>query len=270
MADELHNGVAKWLLYMKPLTENAKSFAWTGSVKLHYFEILQRAAVMRQTEALEAILKMDDAGHAHFAVTFLRPSYEEAIWIKYLYQHPAVASELVYRMGFQETIGTLVAQNEHLGTKVMKDLGFTQRLIKIKEAEVRQEAGRLREIARDLKWKNNTTPSMAWLSRAVGRERDYKFLYHATSRFVHFSQQELLRRVWGKEGKVNITSNTFAEYWRRFALYWNFRLYLDLLLACEPTIGAIDLSQDQWREIKTYFEGFGPVPIITSRELQSW
>jgi hypothetical protein len=109
-------------------------------------------------------------------------------------------------LGFSETTKSLDAQNQYLGAKVMNDLGFTQRFIKIQDAECRKREARIREIGRSLGWPQDRSlsPSIGWLSRKVKREKQYNFLYHATSRFVHFSQQELLRRVWSVYRKLKL------------------------------------------------------------------
>src|ERR1700687_440593 len=272
MTDGLHDGIIKWLEFTKPLIEKIVSYTWAGPDSEQFFEFLQRAAVVRQKEAIEAALKMDEAGHAHFAVTFLRPAYEELIWIEYLNQHSDVASELVSLMGFSETTKSLDAQNQYLGARVMNDLGFTQRFIKIQDAECKKREARIREIGRALGWPQDRSllPPMGWLSMKVKRERQYNFLYHATSRFVHFSQQELLRRVWGKQGKVDIGSTTFAAYWRNFGLYWSFYLYVHLIIVCSEAFGDAEPIESMWDEMKEYMRKFNPQPIITHEELRPW
>src|SRR5258708_35247688 len=102
----------------------------------------------------------------------------------------------------------------------MKLIGFTDTYIAAKTASDAKIKERIKEIGKQLHWPNkpmSLMPSMAWLSRQVNRERDYKFLYHATSRFVHFTPGELFRRVWGRQGQVDIGSTTFSEYWTAFA-----------------------------------------------------
>lgn len=270
MQDDLYNGLTKWLSYTKPILEKASTRTWNGSDTDQYFDFLKCAAVVRQTEAIQAMLKMDEHEQSHFAVTFLRPALEEVIWIEHLNKHPDLATEVVLLIGFGETTASLLAQNEYLGAKMMQQLGFTQRGLKVQQSENRKREARLREIGRALKWPTDRSllPSTAWLARNVGRERDYKYLYHATSRFVHFSQRELLRRVWGIKNDMTIGSNMYRRYWRDFALYWGFRIYMDTLIACHSVYGDTLPNEAEWEETKNYLQKFQPVPIITAEELR--
>src|ERR1700731_349526 len=106
----------------------------------------------------------------------------------------------------------------------MPAIGFTQRYVKAAVARDREVEHQIREIGSRLGWNNgrHLLPSMSFLSRKVGRERDYKFLYQGTSRFVHFSAVEIFRRAWGRKGEVQIGSQTFGRHWEIFAIYWGF------------------------------------------------
>lgn len=44
-----------------------------NSVAAKYYEIVQRAALVRQREALDAVVTLCDTGHSAFAVCLLRP-----------------------------------------------------------------------------------------------------------------------------------------------------------------------------------------------------
>ena len=95
-------------------------------------------------------------------------------------------------------------------------------------SEVESDLVRLR---RKLGWsKRNEVPSVWFMAKHVNEERRYRFLYFATSRAVHFNVHELVRRCWGKPGKIVVDSDHFEEYWARFALSWGLRLYVDVLL----------------------------------------
>jgi hypothetical protein len=101
-----------------------------------------------------------------------------------LANHVDVAPELVRLLAVHEVADSLNAQNEYAGLKAMTEIGFSQRYVKMFVARDRSYQARIREIGRALNWPQRPSllPSMAYLSRQVGREREYKFLYHATSR----------------------------------------------------------------------------------------
>ena len=267
---DLREGVAAWLAFITPMLAPIEKYEWAGQDFDHFWEILKRGVIKRQQEALEAILKMADVGVGHFGVTLLRPAYEELIWIEYLDQNSLLAKELVVLLGFQEVANNLSAQNDFIGAKGMHALGFTQRFVKTYIAHNRKNKARLTEIGKRLGWRDGSLPSMAFLSRKVGREREYKFLYQGTSRYVHFSTQEIFRRVWGKKGDVIIGSSSFSGYWEDFSIYWSFRLLITLLAHCVDLLGDVDVSSEKSEEMMKWLTAITPIPIITKGELESW
>lgn len=121
-------------------------------------------------------------------------------------KNPTAAKELVPLLLSHEIALNLKAQNEFAGKDDMAAIGFAQPFVQAFSARDRETEQRIREIGSRLGWRRNgpLLPSMSFLSRNVGRERDYKFLYQGTSRFVHFSTAEIFRRAWGRKGKLEL------------------------------------------------------------------
>jgi hypothetical protein len=270
--DDLRKGVGEWVEYLRSSTQAATEYVWEGDFSKHIWEVIRRAAIRRQYEALEATLKMVDSGQGHFSILLLRPAYEEFIWIAYLSKYPEIAQRLTMLLAQHDTTSSLVAQNEYVGTRIMSELGFTQRVIKAQEAIDRGVQAQIREIGRSLKWpqRSNLLPSVAFLSRQVNREKEYKFLYHATSKFVHFSTSELARRVWGKHGRVTIGSGSFSNYWSSFSMYWALWLFIHLMVECHDILGPFDADEAKHKEMLEWLRRFEAVPIITRQELEAW
>lgn len=271
MAD-LRKGIGEWLDYLEPSVAAAKKYEWSGADQEQFWEFIRRAAIVRQYEGLAALLKMADAGYGHFGVTLLRPAYEEFIWIKYLSGKPEEAKVLIALLAMRGVDESMQAQSEYAGAKAMDTIGFSQRLVKVHAARGRALDAKIRSIGRKLKWPQNANPlpSMAYLSRATGQEREYKFLYYATSKFVHFSPHELGRRVWGKKGKVDIGSNSFSLYWSDFAMYWAFWLLIHTVVEVHDVLGDLGSTPEKDKEMEEWLRSFAPIPIITPAELESW
>lgn len=102
-----------------------------------------------------------------------------------------------------------------------------------------------------------------------GPKEVYEFLYHATSRYVHFSAVELLRYAWGKPGSVSVRSIHFRDYRGAFALYRGLRLFLDSVIdLCQtPGMPTGGLNEARLRSAAEKIRAFGRVPIITAEEL---
>jgi hypothetical protein len=271
--EDLRTCVEELLRVFKPMLADTETYKWEGATHAQYWEFLRRGSLVRQYEALAAALKMGRDGHGHFAVTFLRPAFEELIWIRYLGKHSELASELVRLIADREIAVNLSEQNEYFGVKHMADVGFSQKFVKTYLARERAGQARIREIGRKLGWKidnRRLLPSTFFLAKAVGSERDYKFLYQGTSRFVHFSTAEILRRIWGQHGRVTISSSGFSRYWEIFSLYWGLLIFVELLNVSADIVGEMSMGQEKWEEIRALLMRFSYVPIITSQELHIW
>ncbi|MBY2983101.1 DUF5677 domain-containing protein [Rhizobium leguminosarum] len=248
--------------------ETLRSYEWSGPEEKYVWEWLKRSILVRQFEALETIIFLAENNRGPFGVTMLRPAYEEYLWAKYLEKHETFARKISLLLLRREIDDTVDAQNVYLGAKTMQHLGFTQKRIKQMQASFRPGSTELREIGRALKWRNEQPPGAAALARETGDEREYNFIYHATSRYVHFSTHELCRRVWGQKGKVKIGSDQFSGYWTDFALYWAFRIFI---YTCREFVDIWPGEDDSSLEaLLPSIEKLSPVPIITSSELESW
>ena len=203
----LRKEVTKWLAYIAPTLAPIEKYERTGQDIDQYWDFLKRGVIKRWHEALDAICNMAEIGVGHFGVTLVRPAFEELVWIEYLDKNKSKANELVVLLTMQEIAANLVAQNDYVGVKGMKALGFTQRFVKSSLARNRNYNKQIRDLVRELGWpkrREGALPSMAFLARKVGRAQEYGFLYQGTSRYVHFSTTEILRRVWGVKGEVTI------------------------------------------------------------------
>ena len=132
--------------------------------------------------------------------------------------------------------------------------------------------GLLAKLKKKLDWPKGDVPSVWFMAKKAGEQKVYKFLYHATSRSVHFSVGELMRRSWGKPGEMVLSSIHFERYWARFALSWGVRLYLDIfMLATDVNFyKEKELEEDVTEKILDLAKKLGAVgkmPLITSEEL---
>lgn len=99
-----------------------------------------------------------------------------------------------------------------------------------------------------------------------------RYLYHATSSYVHFSPHELLRRVWGQHGTVSVGSSRFAHHWEEFSAYWSMHTFIRILSAVDLSLleGLTALSNDVNEAVLEIIAELLPVPIVTTTELEPW
>lgn len=270
--EDLQTNVQAILESMRSFVEAASDMSWHPSDG--FLAIVRRAALRRQFDSLEAIayLVSDKKGYA--AAPLLRPACEEFIWIKYLAAIEVQDSEeLLQCVVNDELLRSLRAQDDYAGRTVTRELGLASFL---ENAEAGEDAvrARLRALAKKLDWppraiERGQLPAVSWFASRTGETRVYNFLYHATSRFVHFSAAELLRRAWGKPGNVSVRSAHFRDYWSAFALYWGLRLYLDTVISlCEmPGMPEAGLDEAGLLAAAERIGTLGQVPIVTAEEL---
>ena len=273
---DLQQDVQSFLELMRPLVERLSKFSWEPSGSF-VVPLLARSILRRQFESLEIITYLVAQGNGFAAPPLLRPSCEEFIWSKYLTGIPAEdANTLIVCMLVDEVRNSLTAQLKAAGPKYMDTSGLQQYLTLYSSNE-NNERQKMKELAKRLCWpkKNNDgcrPPSMSWLAGKTKELRVYTLIYHATSRFVHFSPHELIRRVWvGPSKATSINSKTFQHYWSYFSLYWGSNFFAKTILA------ALSRFPELWPdEIENGEEivaagkqilSFGEPPIITPQEL---
>lgn len=95
----------------------------------------------------------------------------------------------------------------------------------------------IRGIAAKLGWTGRTPwPSVWFMAKACSEESLYSYLYSATSKWVHFSPQVLLRMGWGgSKSDVNdqtewhFTTAHFEQYYKEFNRTYSLYLLIRLL-----------------------------------------
>ena len=271
--DDLQRDVQVILDLMRAYVERASDLAWTTSDGL--LPILLRAILRRQYESLQAISRLVTEEMGFAAGPLLRPACEEFIWTKYLLGIPEdAAEELLACVAADERLKSLRAQDNTAGRSVTQTLGL---LGYLQDAERSKGVtrGRLSMVATRLQWpkdaiKKGQLPSIAWLAKKTKQYDTYTLVYHGTSRFVHFSVHELLRRAWTglKAGRVTIGSDYFRNYWAHFSLHWGLILFVRTLAELVETLDVpVEVDDTILMEVAKRIGKTGKIPIITAAEL---
>jgi hypothetical protein len=241
-----------------------------NDIGAQYCEIVRRAAIVRQREALAAIISLSESGHSAFAVCLLRPAYEELIWIEYLAQHPELANEALIMMVRIGQDQSLSAMKKYLSAEQFGKIRFRPDFVRTRLAQAKGVRESFRKFGQKLGWNTEDQyPSVAHIAGKVGRNKEYSYIYHATSRFVHFTPHELVRRAWGNPSAITISSAHFSGYWSAFALHWGLRIYINTLAACPDLLDFEAAPADTFeRLLGLLAEYVPPPPIITPEELK--
>jgi hypothetical protein len=219
---------------------------------------------------------MVEQAQGYAAAPLLRAACEEILWVKYLRKlAPEDAEHLVVLIAQSELNDSLSVQAAYAGPEAMEFLGLSTYFRRSTAVRLRVTAD-LKALGKKLAWPKRATesgqlPGVSFIARAVGMKREYDFLYHGSSRYVHFSIAELLRRAWGKSGEVTVGSAHFTEYWGAFAAFWGVNLFLNAHNEIAPLLLSEDEIPDTNAEaiLKAAKElgEIGQVPLITQEEL---
>ena len=275
----LQGEVQEFLNIFEAHAESNSHMTWKPSDG--FLPVVFRAIFRRQYESLQTISQLAITGNGAAAGPLLRPACEEFIWTKYLTQISARdAEQLVICFAMDEQYKNLRVQDEFAGRSVTETLGllpYLERSNKIRKDLLQK----IRKLGERLDWPENTItqgqlPPIWWLAETTEEQSTFDFIYHATSRFVHFSVAELLRRAWGNPYKETLSVNSihFRDYWAYFCLYWGLFLFLctviEILGADSELIemGMSDADAVKVLEIMERVGNLGKPPIITAEELE--
>jgi hypothetical protein len=138
------------------------------------------------------------------------------------------SQELFQLLGQWDATRSLLAQRAYVGDDVMKDLWYPANFlsaVEVKRGEVRSQ---LKELQKRYKWSGGLIPSGDWIAERAGKKELYEYLHAATSRALHFSAGEIMRRGWGHpSGKVVTNKPEFREHLASFALDQLWRLHVE-------------------------------------------
>jgi hypothetical protein len=227
----------------------------------------------RQREALGAAVTLADTGQGHLAIGFVRPALDEWLWLTYLCRLDlAQANKLLGVMGRYDSVRSLSAQRDYIGDEAMTaQLWYPPGFVDVVVEQLPGLSDDLKKFGKELGWGKGKTvlPSAEWLAKQVGEEAEYKYLHSATSRAVHFSAGEVMRRGWGAPGGILVTDKPeFREHLTEFALDRLWRLWAGTLTAVLDRLddAGIGTGSSPDAEMFKKLASMGKVPLVHAAE----
>lgn len=115
---------------------------------------------------------------------------------------------------------------------------------KIKEYEDKMKS----IMAKNSKKPDKVLPNIKSMAIDAGLKDLYEFMYHATSKTVHFSPNILLRMGWYKDNEpYTFSSHNFDSYYHKFNQFWAAYLFVEFSNYFKNPLG---LKQDFMYEVK--------------------
>jgi hypothetical protein len=251
--------------------QQASEAEWNPSPSsISFYHLVLRTIVVKQYESIQSILTFEHCSQGFSAVPLLRAMCEELIWAKYLASHSEEdSSRIVQALGAVGIHETFLAQEGY----PIPNTGFSDEWKAYSTASCAVGRADLKRlfVKHGFKLKpHQTVPSVSQIAKSISMYSIYGFLYHATSRAVHFSVPELLRRIWGKPGRMTISSQTFERYWAAFAIYWGSWLYARTFLEVLLLLQTPDFTDEKINQIRAAIDLMrkdGAIPILTNEEV---
>jgi hypothetical protein len=251
---------------------SASTLDWKGTEG--FLPIVRRAALRRQWDALDVATDLATRGRGDVAVSLIRPACEELFWLCYFNKIGDEKSEEVLAWWIPNGLQRdLDAQHGEVGPSVMTELGLGAWRTAF-DSQRAARSRRIRELGKELGWskravERGTLPSVSEVATFVDKRSTYDFLYHATSRYVHFSPVELARRGWGRPGKLEIDPKPYEPSWAVFSLSWGSRLFLQTVEAVQGELERFELPElpTEIDEAVRLIASASLVPLVTAEEL---
>ena len=273
-ATRLEN-VRQLLALFKPIIDDSSKLKWRPSDG--FWLLLCRCMIRRQFESMETVVKLVNGEDAHAALPLLRAACEEFIWLSYLRSiEEHVCEQIILHKSQLEIAASLRAQTIAAGKKQMIEFGFTPEFLDSVSANKHTAQRELRSIGLSLGWNlsgKRYLPSARFIAEKTNEAALYDLIYHATSKAVHFTVTELLRRAWGNASEVLIGSAEMNAYWADFSLYWGWKLFFLTFAQVAEVLEKnktplIDFENNELLlPLVKKFIAPGQVPIITPEEL---
>lgn len=198
--------------------------------------------LVRQLASLKAAVALNEVNLGHTALPMVRPACDELIWVTYLCSlQDGHRSLLLHAIHAVESARTVNAQQQHLGSKTMRAVGFPKGFVTaLAKFRIGWEE-RLAIIGESLgpDGLEHLPPGASWLANQVGMSDLHAFLYSASSKGVHFSVTEHMRSGYfepGPEATVELAAPAYVAYRSGFALYWLCELLVRTIAAVANTL----------------------------------
>ncbi|TWR25459.1 hypothetical protein FPZ42_12735 [Mucilaginibacter achroorhodeus] len=216
-------------------------------LKTNVYQSVLIASFAKALEFNLFLYKNRSAKNSFFHSPFLRGLCEDLITLKFIGKNFSYDKEqLIESYMFYLLLHSMLAQKSFLDKAVpfqqfplFKDLDT---LIETREAELKNL------MKNNGLNKERLFPSVEHMAIDAQLKHLYDFLYHATSRMVHFSPNILLRMGWyKKDGPTVFSTHNFHKYYDQFNKFYAAYLLLEF---CDSFKKQMKFKEDILKEFK--------------------
>jgi hypothetical protein len=249
-----------------------RAIEWSAA-ESDYRLLAVNAAFRRQLESIKAAIFLTRQDLGHLAVTFIRAALEEVMYLKFFLDLDQTASQRLFiLLGKWDGLRSFLAQRDFLGDEMMIDLWYSKEFLDAADTQRSVACDALKELRNQYRWGRGIVPSAGWVAERAGQRPLYDYLHAATSRVLHFSAGEIIRRGWGNPAEEMITDQPeFREHLAEFALYQLVLLFFETWKIVDDTEAAgITLAEDvETAEVDAVVQriaALGQIPLVHAAE----
>ena len=245
-----------------------------ADVDADYRLLAINSGLRRQLESIRAAALLGRQDLGHLAVAFVRASLEDVMYLGFFVGLDLVDSQKLFKLlGSWDALRSLLAQRDYVGDEVMAQLWYPTAFLEAAVDAREKVQTELKALQKQYRWSGGILPSGAWIADQAGQRELYDYLHAATSRALHFSAGEIVRRGWGRPlGKIVTDKPEFREYLASFALDQLWRLYIETWKVTMPLLRTAgitsdeSLSLDEMQPILSRLLAAGRVPLVHAHE----
>ncbi|MBA8964474.1 hypothetical protein JOJ86_005289 [Rhodococcus percolatus] len=219
--------------------------AWSD-VAQDYRLLAVNSSLRRQQDSIRAALLLSRHDLGHLAVAFVRAALDDVMYLRFFASLDRGRSqELFASMSNFDSLRALLAQRNYIGDTEMARLWYPKPFLDWAVAGSEETRAVLRRLKKQYGWTGGLLPPGMWVADRAGQRELYDYLSAASSRAVHFSAGEIMRRGWIEPtGKLVTDKPAFREHLACFALDRLWRLYLDTWQVAAPMLERAGISND--------------------------
>jgi hypothetical protein len=252
---------------LKPHLEALSVMGWEEH-RANPYHATVIAALVKNFEFNYSVCDKESEEGFFFLMPFLRGICEDLITLKFMERYDeAFRKEIIHKQMLLLTIESAEAQASFFNKEQIHQARYKH---KNGEEEVKAIQAELRKLWHSKGFSEGTLfPSVSAMANDTGMVALYNFLYHATSRVVHFSPNVLLRMGWGTPGG-NVTFNTqnFTQYYHEFTVYHGTYLFLKFIKEFKKLLGFNREVLALAKALKKDFKAIERCPeIVTFEEM---
>ncbi|MEU7794855.1 DUF5677 domain-containing protein [Micromonospora tulbaghiae] len=231
------------------------------------------AAFRRQLESIKAAVSLARLDLGHQAVAFVRAALEDVMYLKFFLDLDRARSQRLFSLlGRWDGLRSLLAQRAYLGDERMTKLWYEIEFLDAAETQRSKTREELKELRKEYGWSGGLLPSGEWIAERAGQRPLYDYLHAATSRALHFSAGEIMRRGWGNPaGEVVTDEPEFRHHLAEFALHQLVLLFFETWTIVDDTKAAGITVADNVEAVEVdavvqRIAALGQVPLVHAAE----